>query len=90
MPEGETESRKQTIQRINRIQGQLNSLKTAIENDRDCEYLVTQAHTIEKALSSLIIHMVEGYIEHQAKILVHEDAEEALRSIKRLFELSHR
>jgi DNA-binding FrmR family transcriptional regulator len=82
--------RTNTIQRINRIRGQLNALATAIEDDQDCENLVIQAHAIEKAVSSLILHMIGGYIEHHAKKLVYEDPEEALHSIKRLFDLSHR
>jgi len=81
---------KKTIQRINRIQGQLNSLKAAIEDGRDCEYRVTQALAIEKAVGSLMQHMVGGYLEHEARQLINEDPDEALRSIQRLVELSHR
>ncbi|MCA9886340.1 MAG: metal-sensitive transcriptional regulator [Anaerolineae bacterium] len=90
MTTSKTERRKKTIQRINRIQGQLNGLKTAVESDTECEALVTQTHAIEKAVSSLMLHMIEGYLEHQGKDLVHQNPEEALDAIKRLFELSHR
>ncbi|MEO0560471.1 MAG: metal-sensing transcriptional repressor [Chloroflexota bacterium] len=90
MTDAKAERQKKTIQRINRIQGQLNGLKTAIEEGRDCEYRVTQALTIEKAVSSLMQHMVGGYLDYEARQLMDEDPDEALRSIKRLVELSHR
>ncbi|GAB5494331.1 MAG: hypothetical protein Phog2KO_45460 [Phototrophicaceae bacterium] len=82
--------RKKTLNRINRIQGQLTALKTAIEADTECEQLVIQAHSVEKAMKSLIIHMVGGYFEHQAKDLIQDNPDEALEALQRLFELSHR
>ncbi len=88
--QSKAERRKKTIQRINRIQGQLNGLKQAIEDDKNCEFLVIQAHAIEKAVSSLMLHMVGGYFDHKAPEQLEDDPEETLRSIKRLFELSHR
>lgn len=88
--ESKAERRKKTIQRINRIQGQLNGLKHAIEDDKDCEFLVIQAHTIEKAVSSLMLHMVGEYFDYQANYQLKDDPEETLRFIIRLFELSHR
>ena len=82
--------RKKSLHRINRIQGQLNGLKSAIEADTECEELVIQAHSVEKAVKSLILHMVGGYFEHQAKDLVQDDPDAVLESLQRLFELSHR
>ena len=82
--------RKKTLHRINRIQGQLNGLKSAIEADTECEDLVIQAHSVEKAVKSLLLHMVGGYFEHQAKDLVQDDPNATLESLQRLFELSHR
>lgn len=81
---------KKTLHRINRIQGQLNGLKKTIEADAECEDLVIQAHAVEKAVKSLLLHMVGGYFEHQASDSIHEDAEATLASLRRLFELSHR
>lgn len=91
MPDGAKHARrKKTIHRIHRIQGQLNGLKSAIEADAECEDLVIQAHAIEKAMGSLILHMVGGYFEHQAQDLIHDDPDATLASLRRLFELSHR
>lgn len=84
------ERRKKTVHRINRIQGQLNGLKNAVEDDSQCEDLVIQAHAIEKAMKSLLLHVVGGYFEHQAQDAIQEDPEAVLESLQRLFELSHR
>ncbi len=88
--ETRTERRKRTISRLHRIQGQLAALERDIEADNTCEPLVTQAMAAEKAMSSLIIHMMEGYLAHQAKPLIEENPDQALEEIKRLFELISR
>jgi DNA-binding FrmR family transcriptional regulator len=86
-PQTRNERRKQTVNRVHRIQGQLAALERDIQSDHTCEQLVTQASAIEKAMSSLILHMMEGYLEHQAKPLLETDPDQALLEIKRLFEL---
>jgi DNA-binding FrmR family transcriptional regulator len=85
--ETQTERRKKTLNRIHRIQGQLAALERDIDADASCEALVTQASAIEKAMSSLILHMMEGYLDHQVKPLLEQDSDQALQDIKRLFEL---
>jgi DNA-binding FrmR family transcriptional regulator len=86
-PQTRDERRKQTVHRVHRIQGQLAALERDIQSEHTCEQLVTQASAIEKAMSSLILHMMEGYLEHQAKPLLETDPDQALLEIKRLFEL---
>jgi DNA-binding FrmR family transcriptional regulator len=86
-PQTRDERRKQTVNRVHRIQGQLAALERDIQSDHTCEQLVTQASAIEKAMSSLILHMMEGYLEHQARPLLESDPDQALQEIKRLFEL---
>jgi DNA-binding FrmR family transcriptional regulator len=88
--ETRTERRKRTISRLHRIQGQLKALERDIEGDATCEHLVTQAMAVEKAMSSVIIHMMEGYLDHQAKPMLEENPEQVLEDIKRLFELVSR
>jgi DNA-binding FrmR family transcriptional regulator len=85
--ESRIERRRQTVTRLHRIQGQLTALERDIQGDSTCEHLVTQAMAVEKAMSSLIIHMMEGYLEHQAKPMLAENPDVALQEIKRLFEL---
>lgn len=85
--EKRAERQKRTINRIHRIQGQLAALERAIEEDKQCEDRVIQALAIEKAVSSLTNHMLEGYIEHQARPRIQIDPDATLDEIKRLFKL---
>lgn len=88
--ESKAERRQKNIHRIHRIQGQLSALERAIEADDTCENIVIQAHAIEKAMSSLIQNMIGGYLEHQARELIEEDVDTAIKEIQRLFELLNR
>lgn len=81
------ERQQRTINRIHRIQGQLAALERAIEADSDCEARVIQALAIEKAVASLTHHMLEGYIEHQARAKIQHDPDATLDEISRLFKL---
>ncbi|MEP7290358.1 MAG: metal-sensing transcriptional repressor [Chloroflexota bacterium] len=89
------ERRKRTVNRIHRIKGQLEALERDVQTDVECEFLVTQASAIEKAMGSLILHMIEGYLEHHTRPLLQQDIlqqdiDAVLDDIKRLFELAHR
>ena len=79
--------RKKTIHRIHRIQGQLNALERQIEAEQACEDLVIQARAIEKAVSSLITHMFQGYLLHQVRDIMQDDPEQAVAEIGRVFQL---
>jgi DNA-binding FrmR family transcriptional regulator len=78
---------KQTIHRIHRIQGQLTALERDIQIEHDCEYLLTQAIAIEKAVGSLILHLMEGQLDDQITPMLRQEPERAVRDVKRLFEL---
>ena len=90
MSESKAERRKRTINRIRRVQGQLAALERKIEADSPCEELVTQARAIEKAISSLMLHMVGGYLRHQARDLIANDPDQAIAEIERVLELMKR
>ena len=85
--ESKSERRKKTVHRIHRIQGQLTALERQIEADHTCEDLVVQARAIEKATASLITHMVQGYLLHQAKETMIQDPDQAVQEIGRVFQL---
>jgi DNA-binding FrmR family transcriptional regulator len=88
--ETKVERRQKIIRRIHRIQGQLNGLQTAVGEAGDCEQILTQARDIEKAVTSLIIAMIEGHLLQQGREGWHDDSETASRVTTRLFDLSHR
>lgn len=63
------EEKKKLINRINRINGQLNGIKNMIEEDRYCEDVLIQLSAVEKsvrAISNIILdeHMHSCLITH--------------------------
>lgn len=75
------------LHRIHRIQGQLTALERDVRLDRDCEYLLTQAIAIEKAVGSLSLHLMEGYLDDRVTPMLQQEPAQAVRAVKRLFEL---
>ncbi|MCR5113276.1 MAG: metal-sensing transcriptional repressor [Acholeplasmatales bacterium] len=63
------EEKKKLINRINRIQGQLNGIKNMIEDDRYCDDILIQLSAVDKsvkATANLLLdnHMHSCLIEH--------------------------
>ena len=90
MYQSEEECRRQTINRIHRIQGQLAALEKNVAANDPCEAVVVQARAIEKAMASLISHVFQGYLDHQAKDQMELNAAEASQEIARIFGLINR
>lgn len=80
----------QLIQRLHRIQGQLVALEQAVVADSTCEDVITRAYTIEKALSSFIMQVLDDYFDCNIDTLLEEDSEMAKEEIRRLFQLVNR
>lgn len=77
-----------SLHRIHRIQGQLAALERMIAEDGGtCEERVIRGRAIEKAVSSLITHMVECYLVNTAHDAMQDDPDAATRDILRVFEL---
>lgn len=81
---------KHLIQRLHRIQGQLIALERSVVEGNTCEKLVTQAYTIEKALSSFIMQVLDDYFDCHINVLLDENPEEAKAEIRKLFKLVNR
>ena len=63
-----SEHNKANINRIRRLQGQLEALAKVIEADGEtCEERVVRARTVEKGVASLINNMIECYVENTIK-----------------------
>jgi len=61
---------KKLINRINRIQGQVNSVKTKLEKDMDCDEDNTDPYEIIRQLTAIkgaVNGMINSYVEHFAK-----------------------
>lgn len=78
------------IHRIHRIQGQLNSLTKAIEDDQTCEYLVIQTRAVEKAVASLIVQMIENQLLSHYCEVQHDDPEPIAQTLVTLSRLVRR
>lgn len=93
MAETKAARRKRTINRLHRLQGQLAALERAIENETDentiCEDVIVQARAIEKGMASLIVHVVNGYIEHELKAQMQHEPDQATQQIQRLMSLAN-
>ena len=79
---------KNTINRIKRLQGQLNALQAMIEADSgSCEERVLRARTIEKGLTSLINHLFDCYIENTLQSEMQIDPKGAVCDVQKILKL---
>jgi len=56
------EEKKELLARVNRIQGQLQSIREAIQDERDCSDVLQQIAACRGAVNSLLVEIVEGEI----------------------------
>lgn len=83
-----SEHNKANINRIRRIQGQLESLARMVEADEgSCEDRVIRARTVEKGVASLINHMIECYVDNTIKYSLQNDPEAATEELSNLLKL---
>ena len=59
-----TAAKKELITRINRIQGQLEGIKDAIQEDLDCASVLQQVAACRGAMNSLMAEIIEGEIKN--------------------------
>ena len=55
---------KQVINRIARLTGHLNSVKTMVEDGRDCAEVLTQIAAVQSALSAVAKIVLKDHVEH--------------------------
>lgn len=56
---------KQTLNHLNRIEGQIKVLKTYIQEDRSCQEIAQLTASITQSFSALKIRTLEGFVLHQ-------------------------
>jgi DNA-binding FrmR family transcriptional regulator len=57
------DEKKKLLARINRIQGQLQSVREAIEQDKECADVLQQIAACRGAVNGLLVEIVEGEIK---------------------------
>jgi FrmR/RcnR family transcriptional regulator, repressor of frmRAB operon len=82
--------KKKLLVRVNRIQGQLQSIRKAIEEDAACEDVLQQIAACRGAVNSLLVEIVEGEIRfHVLDGSAKVDSKQA-KAADNLIEILHR
>ena len=82
--------KKELLIRVNRIQGQLQSIREAIEEEEDCADVLQQIAACRGAVNSLLVEILEGEIRfHVLGKNAKVDSREA-KAADNLVEILHR
>jgi DNA-binding FrmR family transcriptional regulator len=84
------EEKKKLLARVNRIEGQLQSIRVAIEEERECADVLQQIAACRGAVNGLLVEIVEGEIKFH---VLSKDAKVGSRELKAsesLVEILHR
>jgi len=85
-----SEEKKKLLARVNRLQGQLESIREAIEDERECSTVLQQIAACRGAINSLLVEIIDGEIRfHVLSKNSKVDSREA-RAAEGLVEILHR
>ena len=85
-----SEEKKKLLARVNRLQGQLESIHSAISEERDCADVLQQIAACRGAINSLLVEIIDGEIRfHVLSRNAKVDSREA-RAAEDLVEILHR
>jgi len=56
------EEKKKLLARVHRVQGQLESIRAAIEEEKDCSVVLQQIAACRGAINSLLVEIIDGEI----------------------------
>ena len=85
-----SEEKKKLLARVNRLQGQLESIRSAIEEERDCADVLQQIAACRGAINSLLVEIIDGEIRfHVLSRNSKVDSREA-KAAENLVEILHR
>ena len=84
------QERRKLLARVNRIEGQVKSIRTALEQDQECATVLQQIAACRGAINSLLVEIVDGEIRyHVLSKAAKVDSREA-RAAEGLVEILHR
>jgi FrmR/RcnR family transcriptional regulator, repressor of frmRAB operon len=85
-----TEEKKKLLTRVNRLQGQLEGIRVAIEKEQDCARVLQQIAACRGAINSLLVEIIDGEIRfHVLSKKSKVDSREA-KAAENLVEILHR
>ncbi|QOY85126.1 metal-sensitive transcriptional regulator [Paludibaculum fermentans] len=61
------DTKKSTIQRLRRIEGQVRGLQKMVEEDRPCAEIINQVASVEQALSGVSKVLLTSHLQHCAQ-----------------------
>jgi DNA-binding FrmR family transcriptional regulator len=84
------EEKKKLLTRVNRLQGQLEGIRVAIEEEEECATVLQQIAACRGAINSLLVEIIDGEIRfHVLSKNSKVDSREA-RAAENLVEILHR
>jgi len=84
------EEKKKLLARVSRLQGQLESIRSAIEEEKDCPVVLQRIAACRGAINSLLVEIIDGEIRfHVLSRNSKVDSPEA-RAAENLVEILHR
>jgi len=85
-----TEEKKKLLTRVSRLQGQLEAIRLAIEEEKECASVLQQIAACRGAINSLLVEIVDGEIRfHVLSKNAKMDSREA-KAAENLVEILHR
>jgi DNA-binding FrmR family transcriptional regulator len=84
-----TEIKKQAINRLRRIEGQVRGLQKMIEEELYCIDIMTQSNAIKKALGSVEDLMLKNHLStHVVHQMKHGQSDRAVEEIRKVYKLA--
>jgi FrmR/RcnR family transcriptional regulator, repressor of frmRAB operon len=85
-----TEEKKKLLTRVSRLQGQLEGIRVAIEEEQECASVLQQIAACRGAINSLLVEIIDGEIRfHVLSKNSKVDSREA-KAAENLVEILHR
>jgi DNA-binding FrmR family transcriptional regulator len=85
-----SEERRSLLARVNRIEGQVKGIRSALENNSECATVLQQIAACRGAINSLLVQIIDGEIRfHVLSKNARVDSREA-RAAQDLVEILHR
>ena len=82
--------KKSLLVRVNRIQGQLESIREAIEEERECADVLQQIAACRGAINSLLVEIIDGEIRFHVLSRNSKVDSRETRAAENLVEILHR
>ena len=79
--------KKKLLNRIRRIQGQVNAIERSLEEDADCSYILHTVAACRGAIDGLMSEVIEGHIRFHVVDPDHHPASERARATQELIDV---